>query len=306
MATLIEQLQEEALNPETSIADLLRKAKVVASKLDLREAVEWIDQEMNGYSRAEPPDYRTVACEASYLNPFHGWSQILIGDAELDSMVRVRKLGNPASELEALMEGKGMLRIPFPPSFVATLCEMAGRDIPHASSTFGRSAVAGILDAIRNRVLDWAVELERAGVRGEGRLSFSKTDREAASHVTNNFNINAPVTGNLGSAGTSTVNVTTVPPEALAAFRRFADQVHERSAELGLGATARADFEKKVDELRAELARSTPSPSSLGVLLGSIKTVAEGAAGSLVASGMLHFLATNPTAQALIARATGS
>jgi hypothetical protein len=182
---------------------------------------------------------------------------------------------------------------------------MSGRDIQHASSTFGRSAVAAILDSIRNRVLNWAVELEKAGVRGEGRLSFSKNDREAASHVTNHFNINAPVTGNLGSAGTSTVNVTSVPPEALAAFRAFVDEIRTRSDEMGLDATTRSDLEAKVDELRAELARPIPTPSKLGSLLASIKTMTEGAAGNLIASGVLHFLATNQTAQALIASALG-
>jgi hypothetical protein len=45
------------------------------------------------------------------------------------------------------------------------------------------SALAGILDAVRNKILDWALELESHGVLGEG-MTFSAQERQAAASVT--------------------------------------------------------------------------------------------------------------------------
>jgi hypothetical protein len=62
MATLIEQLQEEALDPKVSLTDLLRKTKLCAAKLGLRGAVEWVDHELNGYpAGVKLPDYRQLS-----------------------------------------------------------------------------------------------------------------------------------------------------------------------------------------------------------------------------------------------------
>jgi hypothetical protein len=63
---------------------------------------------------------------------------------------------------------------------------------------------------------------------------------------------------------------------------------------------------QRADELKTELLRPTPTTSRVGSLLASIGRIAEGAAGNLMAAGVLHFLATNPTAQALIATVVGT
>ena len=46
---IIIELQREALNESVSIESLMRKAYLVAKKLDLKEFEEWLKQEQNGY-----------------------------------------------------------------------------------------------------------------------------------------------------------------------------------------------------------------------------------------------------------------
>jgi hypothetical protein len=46
---LIQKLQAEAANPDSSVTNLLRMAKIAATKLNLTDALVWIDRELNGY-----------------------------------------------------------------------------------------------------------------------------------------------------------------------------------------------------------------------------------------------------------------
>ena len=68
-----------------------------------------------------------------------------------------------------------------------------------------KSQVSGILDLVRNKLLDFALRLEDAGITGEG-MSFSKEEKEQAERLQNikidNFQ------GILGNVSDSTVNQT--------------------------------------------------------------------------------------------------
>ena len=60
MATIVEKLQQAALDKDTPVNDLLRRVKFVAAKLDLGSVEQWVEQELNGYE-STPPDYRRFA-----------------------------------------------------------------------------------------------------------------------------------------------------------------------------------------------------------------------------------------------------
>lgn len=63
MSSLVLDLQQEVLNKDCDILNALRKAHLIASKLQLKEFDIWIQHELNGYencSRDEIPNYRTV------------------------------------------------------------------------------------------------------------------------------------------------------------------------------------------------------------------------------------------------------
>ena len=48
MASLVQELQKEALDPNVKVSDLLRKALVVSKKLGIAEIEAWINKELNG------------------------------------------------------------------------------------------------------------------------------------------------------------------------------------------------------------------------------------------------------------------
>jgi hypothetical protein len=99
-ASLIEQLEADALNRSVPITDLLRKTKVAAVKLKRPDLAEWVDRELSGYSdRAEIPPYRRLRAELKFFNPMRGWCPI-IGPG------RDQPTGQPIGEIAAMLDGE--------------------------------------------------------------------------------------------------------------------------------------------------------------------------------------------------------
>ncbi|WP_446668285.1 AbiTii domain-containing protein, partial [Klebsiella pneumoniae] len=59
-----------------------------------------------------------------------------------------------------------------------------------------QSKMLNVVEHIRNRLLNWSLELEQQGILGEN-LQFSQQDKVRAPMTTNNFHFN----GNINNAG---------------------------------------------------------------------------------------------------------
>ncbi len=69
MSGLVLELQRDALNPSVSTLDILRKALVVARKLNLKDFEHWIKLELDGYPSEDVPDYRRTQGQLRAWNP---------------------------------------------------------------------------------------------------------------------------------------------------------------------------------------------------------------------------------------------
>ncbi|MEO0541525.1 MAG: hypothetical protein AAFZ80_11770, partial [Cyanobacteria bacterium P01_A01_bin.105] len=83
MNSLVLELQRDALDSSISVLDILRKAYVVARKLDIEQFQKWIELELNGYNEHSIPDYRSVKGQLRAWNPYHGWHPIVTYDQSL-------------------------------------------------------------------------------------------------------------------------------------------------------------------------------------------------------------------------------
>jgi len=97
MGSAIYNLQREILAGNQSITQLIRQAKLIAAKLNLKDVEKWVDMELNGYPpEVEPPPYRAFSTETVVVhNPYRGW--MYAGDFRLD--IRARQ---PIAEIEQL------------------------------------------------------------------------------------------------------------------------------------------------------------------------------------------------------------
>ena len=56
---LLDDITSDLINPSPSLTDVLRKARVLAYKLDSPELRQWTNSELSGYRKGESlPDYR--------------------------------------------------------------------------------------------------------------------------------------------------------------------------------------------------------------------------------------------------------
>jgi hypothetical protein len=179
MSSLVQELQRDALNGDVDVSSLLRKAYAVAVKLKLEKFKTWCEWELDGYRGQHVPNYRKLGGLIRAFNPMRGWIPAMFGDAELARTLATHEERCPVSAVHALLDGgMGDLIVTFESEIQNML--MQGSGIPMETSLhIGKAAYASILDAVRNTILKWSLELEADGILGEG-MSFSPAEKEAA------------------------------------------------------------------------------------------------------------------------------
>ena len=73
MSKLVIELQKDIIENKIDTISILRKAKLIATKLNLVDFKQWIDHELNGYENYDDiPEYRNIIGEVKAKNPYHG------------------------------------------------------------------------------------------------------------------------------------------------------------------------------------------------------------------------------------------
>lgn len=284
---LVLQLQEKAADPAISVSELLRLAKMIAVKLDLPEALTWIDAELNGYMGLDDvPAYRKVEGQWELLNPYQGWRRVEFEDSETRSAVSVASIGQPIVAMEAMTprgDRAGSFEYSGGAEFRANLVRKFGCE---ARMILNKGGVLGILEHVRNMVLDWALKLEKAGVVGEG-LSFSTAEKKEAATVTHTYFIqNAGVVGDV--SGGSVENRQTARFEISGG--EVASLVQQARASMSaLPPGTQQALSPVLDQLEESIASGSDT-GRVSELLRSARTICEGAAGNLVASGIVGLI----------------
>lgn len=283
---IVLQLQEDCLKPDFPISALLRKAKVIASKLNVGEFEEWIDSELGGYKgrMIDLPAHRVGLGQPKFFNPYHGWLDVIVGEGNLSEIVSTARLPQPVAELEQLAtKGSGShVILGYRASIVDFLNKMNNMDFNYGLH-LSKSFIHGALEHARNTTLEWTLQLEKKGVIGEN-FSFSSTEKEAAKTVTNNiYNSNVGVlggvSGNASNTKFSTKSGNVDPTASLELSRQI------REAIGGLPPGLAAALSAPNNDL--ESASKNRDPARIKSAIEAVKKVLEGASGNLVASGIL-------------------
>ena len=240
MTSLVLELQRDAMDPEVRVSDLLRRAMVVAAKLGIGEFHEWARGELAGYAGDKPvPSYRRVTGALRAHNPYHGWRPVIIKNTELQRKLESRDAYQSISELEDLYNSPGgadTFQMPLPHDLImrkfANSQEFQLGMVP--TLLIGRSAIRGILDAVRNEVLRWSLELERQGILGEG-MTFTVDEKSKAAGVTYQIGTFSGVLGNVTGSQVQVGDYATI---------------HARLKDAGVPQAARNELENILDELK--------------------------------------------------------
>jgi hypothetical protein len=286
--SIILELQQDSLEPTQSVSTLLRKALLVATKLDLKDAINWIEKELSGWSPEEfdsAPKWRSVKGEVVVKKPYQGWVPVMFANPDDAKVLSERIINLPATELEALVahdKGKGSLLMRFHPEAEIRLQKAIGADLPIQIKLTVASAKR-ILEEIRNNILRWSLELEKAGIKGEN-LTFTQAERQHAHGVQIHFHSNAQI-GHIGdNSGTENIIIGNMPisstaiSDAVAEIRKHINQLNlDNGQKHSMGAT--------LNELENESKSSNPNKEKTVSLMKSISNFLGKSTQSIIEAG---------------------
>lgn len=200
MTSLVRELQTDALNSDIKVSDLLRKALLVSRKLKITNMQQFFELELNGYKNvlsSEVPNYREMRGQTKVNNPHYGWQPVTYHNEKIKNRFTKWKTNQSAKEMESLLENiensDDILIIEYSADDEARLRKLTGCNLS-INLHIDISKVHGILDKIRNTILNWAINLEEEGILGESDgISFTKKEKEIDTRVINNINNYASV-----------------------------------------------------------------------------------------------------------------
>lgn len=166
MANEIETLQNKVADHGVSVTALLQKALVLANKMADEQFLAWARQELKGYTREDKEvDYRCL--KGHYVAITADGRRLPIHWQSSTSGMNVRFITLPLPELESLMSPDSSsfaVKIKVDSDALTSLDLEPGDCI---GFEVGQATSVGFLQAIRNRILEWTLDLStRSGVVG--------------------------------------------------------------------------------------------------------------------------------------------
>jgi len=288
---LIRKLQAEAANPDASVTNLLRMAKIAATKLNLNDALVWIDRELEGYMHLKVedlPPYRRLTGTPKGYNPYHGWQPIQFRDAKTAEYLSQAPIGLSLGAIEKSVRepSGGEYAFPYPPELKTKVQNRLAYPVD-VHIAIECSQLWNIVEQVRNLILNWSLELEKVGVLGED-MHFSEQERGDAKPVTQQFIIqNVGVLGNVSDQA-SVTNQQTATAKIELDLEQVRDFLRQARAALPqLPEKAQEAIRPVLETIDRELEAEKPNSSKIRAAFGSLRKIGEGIAGNLTAQGII-------------------
>ena len=290
--SLIDELQLDASNPAIPVTALLRKALMVAAKLELPGVPEWINKELSGYRGEDTvPEYRIIYGSVKARNPFHGWIPVQFPTNDFQETASRKDVTESVAQIEALTKRDGALVQVFPSEAQRVLQQMFQQDTEF-TCFLEKSHFEGILDEIRNQVIRWAIALDRAGIRGDG-LSFTGAEKEKAHNLVvhaDGGTLNIGVIGNV--AGQANVATGSHPMAGSISAEDVTALVAEITKNVG-GLNLSAADVSELNAALAELDKTKPDePSKVRQILNRVLGVVGRAGETIITVGTRAYVET--------------
>lgn len=213
--SLLRQIQEAAIDSSVDLPTLLRKCKVLATRLGSDAFKHWLEEELSGYSgTAHLPDYRilTVNSKGHFSGPFGTGLRnaniplMCVPESIRDSLGHCY-LRQSAAALESLISdgSSGTLQEPWNANVVAHLGEQIyeGMNCMQAWKVIPKASVVAAVDAVRTRVLNFVLEIEAENPSaGEAAINSTPVPMEKVHQIFNTY-----ITGTVQNLASGSTNV---------------------------------------------------------------------------------------------------
>jgi len=214
---LLEDIQNAATDSASDVGALLRKCKILATRLENQQLENWVIWESNGYPNdISVPNYRVWPLEVKghFLGPFNSG----LRNAPIPTILLPENLRKSYTEyeckmsvsaIESAIEGNtsGMLQISTN-NLAVTLGTKVYENMNclQCWAEFGVMSLVEVLNAVRNRVLDFSLALWKENPNA-GETNSNNKKRISSDKITQIFNttIHGGTANLVGSANNSSV-----------------------------------------------------------------------------------------------------
>jgi hypothetical protein len=222
--SLIREIQDAAVDKDTDLATLLRKCKVLAARLGSVPLEDWVLHESNGYPEDKPvPEYRMWGTRivGQFVDPWGRQATVtvpphLIPDSARTHFTEFEYRRSIATAEYALAEDRNGMQSLSTGNLRSLLHGKVYENFQchEAYAEYSKQNLVALLDAVRNRILDFALALGKiAPDAGEDQTQVE------VQRVTQIFNttVHGSV-GVVGAVNNSAINVATNNWSSLAQF----------------------------------------------------------------------------------------
>ena len=246
--SLLQQIQDAAIDSGSDLSTLLRRCRVLAARLKNDDFKNWVQHELDGYPDGTPiPGYRVCKCQS--LGHFSGPFGSELRNAPIPTLCIPEKWREVISKVE-FRQGVTAIRdtvdksdgsnlhAPWPNDLVAFMAQDVYEDMNmmQAWRTVSVTALVGVLDTVRNRILNFALEIEsEAPDAGESRTGAPPLSAEKVENVFNTYimgNVGNVASGSYDFVQSATMSVTQNDLASLRSFLESLDVEHPDIAEL--------------------------------------------------------------------------
>ena len=305
--TLIQELVDAASGDQVPVATLLRKVKVIASRLETGELEAWVEHELVGYpDEAALPEYRgpfSTEVQGHFGGPFGSGMQnapipaMGFPESFRDGQLFSIEFRQSVAELTRLAGAESSLRADWPADAVAYTNALLqrgevnlyeGMGLQQAWRRVSPTQLEAIVDTVRTRILDLALSLERVDPSA-GEPGSSVPESEVKTIVTNVY------------GGSPNIAVASTGVEQNVVLPRQGDEAALIAllSELGVPAAEIDELRVALREDEADGASATDSPGPrVTSWIGRVWTwsasagghVGTAAAGNLIAQAIAAYL----------------
>lgn len=215
---LLTDIQADAISDTVPVNALLRKCMLLAHRLDSSLLEDWVKYELSGYPNdSEVPDYRKIplnfkadVSNGLYLNRNVPIAQVLVKKATGRDDINTFYCRQAIGTLDYKDVSNGTLRLNMDNCALVLKGKAVDRewDVLSFWAEMPAAKVEGILDAVRNKVLEFTIALQKRYPNVDD-IEWIRNQESRGATVSQIFN--TTINGNagvIGHATASTVNIT--------------------------------------------------------------------------------------------------
>ena len=184
-------LTDLAGNLDSSTAQVLTALRIVATRADVEELIEWTEKELEGYQEGdELPSHRIwkLTIKADLHNPFQGYIRnVHVGDFAIDKKLREKVTTyycrDGIWQIEEMLSNRESERFGAEHPNLAQIINTSGNGIgegwtcTHATGEFSPMHLKTVVNHARQTALKFCLECEKKGINlrwGEGDSTASE------------------------------------------------------------------------------------------------------------------------------------